>query len=232
MPLLATLAINLSPFMRFDGYFLLSDALDVPNLHERSFALARWWLRRVVLGWDSLQPEPEMSPRWRQGLIAFALLTWVYRLFLYLGIAWLVYQIGFKVLALPDRTLKGRINYVSAAIDPSSRRLMVRATIDNADGALKPEMFANVTIFAAPDHPAVGVPRQALIYEGDQVRLWVAHDDDRTIELRTILVRGTDGVPEAMWAVVRDISERKQAEQRDRLLLESQIETFGLRNIV
>ena len=100
MTWVATLAINLSPFMRFDGYFLLSDALDLPNLHERSFALARWWLRRVVLGWDSLQPEPEMSPRWRHGLIAFALLTWVYRLFLYLGIAWLVYQIGFKVLGL------------------------------------------------------------------------------------------------------------------------------------
>ncbi|WP_244431904.1 efflux RND transporter periplasmic adaptor subunit [Rhodopseudomonas sp. B29] len=102
-------------------------------------------------------------------------------------------EMSFKVLALPDRTLKGRINYVSAAIDPNSRRLMVRATIDNADGALKPEMFANVTIFAAPDHPAVGVPRQALIYEGDQVRIWVAHDDDHTIELRTIKPGMTSG---------------------------------------
>ena len=33
-----TLAINASPFMRFDGYFLLSDTLDLPNLHARSFA--------------------------------------------------------------------------------------------------------------------------------------------------------------------------------------------------
>ncbi len=35
-----TLAINASPFMRFDGYFVLSDALDFPNLHERSGACA------------------------------------------------------------------------------------------------------------------------------------------------------------------------------------------------
>ncbi|WP_420133727.1 efflux RND transporter periplasmic adaptor subunit [Rhodopseudomonas sp.] len=94
-------------------------------------------------------------------------------------------DISFKVLALPNRTLTARVNYVAAAIDPNTRRLMVRATLDNPDGALKPEMFANVTIYSASDHPAVGVPRTALIYEGDQVRVWVARDD-RSIELRTI----------------------------------------------
>jgi len=101
-------------------------------------------------------------------------------------------DISFKVLALPGRTLTGRINYVSAAIDPTTRRLMVRATMDNPDGALKPEMFANVTIYSASDHPAVGVPRTALIYEGDQVRVWVARDD-RSIELRTIKPGLTSG---------------------------------------
>lgn len=94
-------------------------------------------------------------------------------------------DISFKVLALPGRTLTGRIDYVAAAIDPTTRRLTVRATIDNPGGLLKPEMFANVTIYSPSDHPAVGVPRQALIYEGDQVRVWVAHDD-RSIELRTV----------------------------------------------
>jgi membrane fusion protein, heavy metal efflux system len=94
-------------------------------------------------------------------------------------------EISFGVLALPGRTLTARINYVSAAIDPSTRRLLVRATIDNPNGLLKPEMFANVTIYSAGDHPAVGVPKQALIYEGDQVRVWVAHDD-KSIELRQI----------------------------------------------
>jgi cobalt-zinc-cadmium efflux system membrane fusion protein len=94
-------------------------------------------------------------------------------------------EISFSVLALPGRALTARINYVSAAIDPSTRRLLVRATIDNPGGLLKPEMFANVTIYSAGDHPAVGVPKQALIYEGDQVRVWVAHDD-KSIELRQI----------------------------------------------
>jgi membrane fusion protein, heavy metal efflux system len=101
-------------------------------------------------------------------------------------------EVTFNVLAMPGRPLSARINYVATAIDPATRRLLVRATIDNKDGKLKPEMFANVTIFSASDHPAVGVPRQALIYEGDQVRIWVAHED-KSIELRQIKPGLTNG---------------------------------------
>src|SRR5450759_2119330 len=101
-------------------------------------------------------------------------------------------EIAFNLLALPGRPLTARISYVAAAIDPATRRLLVRATIDNKDGLLKPEMFANVTIYSAGDHPAVGVPKQALIYEGDQVRVWVAHED-KSIELRQIKTGLTNG---------------------------------------
>ena len=101
-------------------------------------------------------------------------------------------QIDFSVFALPGRTFKARIDYVSAVIDPSSRRLLIRATIDNKHGLFKPEMFANVTIYAGGDHASVGVPKQALIYEGEHVRLWVAHDD-KSIELREIETGLTNG---------------------------------------
>ena len=101
-------------------------------------------------------------------------------------------EVTFNVLALPGRTLPARLNYVATAIDPATRRLLVRATIDNKKGLLKPEMFANVTIYSASDHPAVGVPKQALIYEGDQVRIWVARED-KSIELRQIKPGLTNG---------------------------------------
>lgn len=101
-------------------------------------------------------------------------------------------DLTFNVPALPGRVLTGRINYVAAAIDPATRRLMVRATVDNSSGQLKPEMFATVTIYAPGEAPSVGVPRTALITEGDQVRVWVAHED-RTIELRQVKVGLTNG---------------------------------------
>jgi cobalt-zinc-cadmium efflux system membrane fusion protein len=96
-------------------------------------------------------------------------------------------DISVNVMALPGRPLTAKINYVATAIDPSTRRLLVRATIDNKDGALKPEMFANVTIYSAGDRAAPAVPKQALIYEADQVRVWVARED-KSVELRQIKI--------------------------------------------
>ena len=95
----ATLAINASPFMRFDGYFILSDALDRPNLHERSFALARWKLREWLFALGEDVPE-QLPPRQQFWMIVFAWGTWLYRLALFLGIAVLVYHLFFKVLGV------------------------------------------------------------------------------------------------------------------------------------
>ena len=94
-----TVLLNISPFMRFDGYFILTDILDFPNLHERAGFLARTWLRRTLLGFD--EPWSERTPGHGNAfLIVFALFTWLYRLVLFLGIALLVYFFCFKVLGI------------------------------------------------------------------------------------------------------------------------------------
>ena len=96
---ITSLAINLSPFMRFDGYYLLADWLAVSNLQPRSFALARWHLRKVLFGFDD--PPPEPFPRRQQViLIAYAWATWLYRLLLFAGIALLVYHFFIKVVGI------------------------------------------------------------------------------------------------------------------------------------
>ncbi len=94
-----TVGINASPFMRFDGYFLLSDLLDMQNLHERSGALARAFLRRQLLGWE--EPDPEyFPPRLRKFLISFALVTWLVRLSIFIAIALAVYHFFFKLAGI------------------------------------------------------------------------------------------------------------------------------------
>jgi len=95
----ATLALNASPFMRFDGYFILSDWLDLPNLHDRSFALARWKLREWLFGLGEEAPE-NFPPHKQLGLIAFAWGTWIYRLVLFIGIAVLVYHFFIKLVGI------------------------------------------------------------------------------------------------------------------------------------
>jgi putative peptide zinc metalloprotease protein len=96
---IATLAINTSPFMRFDGYFLLSDWLDMPNLHNRSFALARWDMRERLFKLGLPAPE-HFSPQRTTGLILFAYATWIYRLVVFLGIAALVYAFFIKAVGV------------------------------------------------------------------------------------------------------------------------------------
>jgi len=95
-----TLAINASPFMRFDGYFVLSDMLDFPNLHERGTTCAKWFLRTTFFGMDEPMPEPLLSRRARLALVVFALVTWIYRLIIFLGIALLVYHLFMKLIGI------------------------------------------------------------------------------------------------------------------------------------
>ena len=94
-----TLAVNLNPFMRFDGYFLMSDALGIKNLHERAFALGRWRLREWLFGLR--EPAPEALPSGMRNLLVwFAFGVWLYRLILFVGIALLVYHLFFKLLGI------------------------------------------------------------------------------------------------------------------------------------
>ena len=94
-----TVALNISPFMRFDGYYVLSDAMDMPNLHDRAGAIAKTAMRRLLLGFNDAWPE-HFSPTKHAVLVTFAIFTWVYRLTLFLGIAVAVYLMFFKLLGI------------------------------------------------------------------------------------------------------------------------------------
>lgn len=97
--LIGSLAVNLSPFMRFDGYYALADYLKMDNLQPRAFALARWQLRQWLFALPENAPEP-FEP-WRHNiLVIYSYLTWIYRFFLFLGIALLVYHFAFKLLGI------------------------------------------------------------------------------------------------------------------------------------
>ena len=75
---------------------------------------------------------------------------------------------------------------------------MVRAEVENPDGALKPGMFANFRIVTSEDSRAPGVPEMAVVYEGDTAHVWVMRDDGK-IALRQIRTgRTLDGMVEVL----------------------------------
>ncbi|WP_196758009.1 efflux RND transporter periplasmic adaptor subunit [Stutzerimonas stutzeri] len=96
---ITTLAINLNPFMRFDGYFLVSDLWGVDNLQNRAFALCRWHMRETLFGYGEPAPEP-WTPSMRRRLLIWGYGSWIWRAILFLGIALAVYHLFFKVLGI------------------------------------------------------------------------------------------------------------------------------------
>ena len=59
-----TLVTNANPLLPLDGYFALTDWLEIPNLRQRALAHIAWWIRRRVLRLE--QPEPSASARERR----------------------------------------------------------------------------------------------------------------------------------------------------------------------
>jgi cobalt-zinc-cadmium efflux system membrane fusion protein len=100
------------------------------------------------------------------------------------------------VLAYPGRVFKGKVSYVAPSIDPNTHRLPVRADVENPDRALKPGMFANFSIITGEASSEPAVPKEAIVYEGEQARVWIAGDGD-TLALRQIRTgRSSDGMVE------------------------------------
>lgn len=94
-----TVLVNLNPFMRFDGYFLLSDLWGVDNLQQRAFALCRWRLGEWLFGFNAAPPEA-LAPGLQRRLLLWGYAAWIWRAVLFLGIALAVYHFFFKLLGI------------------------------------------------------------------------------------------------------------------------------------
>ena len=100
-------------------------------------------------------------------------------------------QVEVAVLAYPGRTFNARLSYVAPALDPNTRRLPVRAEIQNPGRELLPEMFASFRIVSGSDRLMPAVPQEAVVYEGAQARVWVARPNEKSVVTRPIEVGAT-----------------------------------------
>ena len=94
-----SLLVNLNPCIRFDGYYLFADWLNVSNLRQRAFALGKWRLREWLLGLN--EPKPQQFAKKTERIVTiYCYATWIYRLFLFSTIAVIIYYVFFKLLGL------------------------------------------------------------------------------------------------------------------------------------
>lgn len=84
-----TLAFNANPLLRFDGYYILSDWLEIPNLGQRANQYVGYLVQRYLFGADRLTP-PHLSPNEGRWLVTFSIASFAYRMLVAVGIILLV----------------------------------------------------------------------------------------------------------------------------------------------
>ncbi|MBS2019199.1 MAG: efflux RND transporter periplasmic adaptor subunit [Deltaproteobacteria bacterium] len=107
-------------------------------------------------------------------------------------------KIGSKVsiglLAMPSRPIDARVEWISSTLDPSTRTAKIRASVDNRARALKPEMYATVSV-SVDERRALAIPRAALLRLGDQTAVFV--EKGRSMDGRHVFARTPVTVDEA-----------------------------------
>jgi cobalt-zinc-cadmium efflux system membrane fusion protein len=84
-----------------------------------------------------------------------------------------------SVGALPGRTFDARIATIGAGLDAATRRLTVRAEVQDPEHLLKPEMFATFRIAVGEAGRSPAVPASAVIFRGSEANVWVALEEHR-----------------------------------------------------
>lgn len=95
--------------------------------------------------------------------------------------------------AWPNEHFSAKVERISVAVDPVTRRVQVRCSIPNRNRKLKPEMFARVSFIADSSHKGIRVPNTSLVTEGLYVFVFVEKSPG-TFEKRKVSLglRGND----------------------------------------
>lgn len=106
-------------------------------------------------------------------------------------------RVEIRVDAFPDRVFTGEVRYISASVQQATRGLIVESEVQNADGALRPGLFANARLLLEDTQTLFAVPRTAVREEAGVARAFIVKDgqiDERVVTIAdrqgdTILLR-------------------------------------------
>ncbi len=102
-------------------------------------------------------------------------------------------EVRIRAAAWPDEEFIGHINYIGDVVDPSSRTVKVRATVENPQQHLKPEMFVTATVYTAANATVTTVPLAAVHGEGTgQPYVFTVTDGNRLLRRQVTLGNKSD----------------------------------------
>ncbi len=88
----STVLVNGNPLLRFDGYYILMDMLEIPNLRQKSTEVLKRWFQKTCLGLE-LQDDPFLPTRGRVYFALFTIASVIYRWVVVFSICWFVIKV-------------------------------------------------------------------------------------------------------------------------------------------
>lgn len=129
------------------------------------------------------------------------------------------YDVVATVAAVPENTFKGKVSAINTSVNPETRTVRIRATLENEDNLLRPGMFATISTRQPEDRRVITVPRTAISYNtyGDFVFVVVENDDGELIVNRRTVQTGN--TREGRVAVSNGLEEGEQVVSKGLLRL-------------
>ena len=123
-----------------------------------------------------------------------------------------------KLSFIPGREWQGTVEYIYPLLDPKTRALKVRLQFDNPDEELKPNMFANISIYGGPKNNVLNIPREALIRTGKEQRVIIDKGNGRYVQRKVIA-----GMETGDWVeIIEGLKEGEQVVVSGQFLIDSE----------
>lgn len=207
---ISTLLCNGNPLLRYDGYYILADLLEIPNLWQRSHQYLGYLLKRFLLG-ETTASSPVTAPGEACWFLLYGPLAFGYRLLALVGLVWLISQRffviglalalwgGLTLVVLPAaRVLTGLLFHPSE----DSRRIRL------STGALL--LGLGLVLFALPiplwtsTEGVVWLPEQSVLRAGSNCEIVaILATPDQIVAKDTPLIQGRDPFIEAQVGIFR-----------------------------
>ena len=111
-------------------------------------------------------------------------------------------EVEMRVTAVPGTTLRGKLTYIYPYADGKTRTIKARLEFDNRDLSLKPDMFADVTIFASPRENVVVIPSEAIVRSGLQEQVFIVREPGKFEPRKVEIGLSGEGVTEIRKGVL------------------------------
>ncbi len=221
-----TLLFNANPLLRFDGYYILSDLIEVPNLRARGTRFLGWWTERHLFGNRDAR-RPHTAPGESAWLVGYTLAAFLYRMIIVVAIlTWILDQFFVIGVLLGAFAAVGWIGmplykgFRFLFVSPSIRRVRGRA-IGLSAGALL--LIVGLLAWLPAPHRTqaegvVWVPEESLVrVEGEGFVAEVVATPGARVEAGALLIRLEDDALEtrrvALGARVDELSARMAAQR-------------------